>query len=346
MSVIMNYYRHMDRSKIQFDFLCFIPCEDSYEDEIKELGGQVFFVSKPGSSWESLKELWKFFSDHGVKYQFLHNHEVYLSFLLKPLARFGGIQRFIVHCHATRFSDRKIAAFRNAVLCIPIRFMKCDRFACSKAAGDFLYGNRARLSGRVFVYPNAIEVDKYRFDSKKRDSIRGMLNVSPDTFLIGHVGRFVPQKNHRFLVALLENICETNADAHLLCIGEGPLKEEIEEISNRMDLDCKISFLGHRDDVKDLLNAFDVFVLPSLYEGFPVSLVEACYNGLPCVIADTISDEIEYKKVYRIPLEAPIGTWVNQINKLDGIEHDENVYIPEFDIYNQAAKLQEYYLKM
>lgn len=137
MSVIMNYYRHIDRSRVQFDFLCFLPCEESYAKEINELGGQVFFISKPSASPRTLKELTAFFKKHQGEYQWFHNHEVYLSFLLKPISEHCGIKDFIVHSHATRYSDRKWAAVRNRILCFPIRFMKCHRFACSEAAGFF-----------------------------------------------------------------------------------------------------------------------------------------------------------------------------------------------------------------
>ena len=218
MSVIMNYYRHMDRSEIQFDFLCFIPCVDSYEEEINGLGGRVFFIPKPHASMHSLWEIQAFFRAHQGEYSWFHNHEVYLSALLKPIAAHYGIQEFIVHSHATQYSDHKLAAVRNRVLCMPIRIMGCHRFACSKAAGAFLFGKRAVRSGKVHILYNAIDTEKFRYDPQKRKEVREELGIAEGMFVIGHVGRFVPQKNHVFLIEVFDALLKNNPKAKLLSL--------------------------------------------------------------------------------------------------------------------------------
>lgn len=345
MSVIMNYYRHMDRSKIQFDFLCFIPCEDSYEREINELGGRVFFVPKPGSSVNSFKKLCVFLATYGREYEYLHNHEVYLSFLLQPLARKYNIRKFIIHCHATNYSDRKSSAIRNLILCLPIRFMKCERFACSQAAGEFLYGEKKVQNGMVKIFYNAIESKKYKYDAQKRDTLRTEMGITDKQVVVGHVGRFAVQKNHEFLLKIFHECNNILPDSVLLCVGDGPLYNEIKKKAFQMGIIDNIIFLGQRNDVPELLNAMDVFLLPSLFEGFPVSLVEAECNGLSCLIADTISDEMVSERVQRYSLHNSPASWAEKVMELAKTKHSANLNPPVYDINKQADVLQAFYLE-
>ena len=345
MSVIMNYYRHLDRSRIQFDFLCFIHCEDSYEEEIEKLGGRVFFISKPGVFNGAKKEIENFLQRHKGEYQWIHNHEIYLTFLLKPLAARMGIQNFIVHCHATQYSDRLFPAIRNSVLCLPIHFMKCTRIACSREAGEFLYGKSMLDRGKAIILSNAIECKKYEFNLQQRNLIRKQLEISEQTIVIGHVGRFVQQKNHELLLDIFKECCLKSSNARLLCIGDGMLLEKMKEKAARLKIADKVIFMGKRDDVEFLLNAMDIFVLPSHFEGFPVSLVEAYCNGLPCIISDTIADELVGEGIRRISLNEPIEKWKNEIFEQIG-KRREILRLPsKFDINNQVRRLEDIYLK-
>ena len=344
MSVIMNYYRHMDRSEIQFDFLCFIPCGDSYEGEINGLGGRVFFISKPHASLRSLREIQAFFRAHQGEYSWFHNHEVYFSALLKPIAAHYGIKGFIVHSHATQYSDHKLAAVRNRVLCMPIRFMGCHRFACSKAAGAFLFGKRAVRSGKVHILYNAIDTEKFRYDPQKRKEVREELGIAEGTFVIGHVGRFVPQKNHIFLLQVFQECLKLLPHSLLVCIGEGPLRERLEQVAIQLEISKNILFLGQRNDVDYLLNGMDIFVLPSLFEGFPVSLVEAYCNGLSCVIADTISKEFNLTKIHYLSLQAAPIIWAQKIFDITTSGRILTSAPFLWDTHVQSSKLQTFYL--
>lgn len=344
MSVIMNYYRHLDRSRIQFDFLCFIHCDDSYEEEIEKLGGRVFFISKPNLNYRSEMEIKRFFSQHQGEYQWLHNHEVYLSFFLKPLVARYGISKFIVHCHATQYSDRKFPAIRNCVLCLPIRFMECERFACSKAAAIFLYGRSMVEEGRVVVIPNAIDCRKFRFDVYKREELREQLEIKDEEIVIGHVGRFTKQKNHELLFNIFYECCKESSRLKLLCVGDGVLQEEMKKKAIQLNIADRVIFAGQRNDVNDLLNTMDVFMLPSYFEGFPVSMVEAYCNGLPCIVSSAIADELKEEKIFRIALDAPIDNWKSEIFKQIGKRQSEVNMPEEFDIYKQAKKLESIYL--
>ena len=286
MSVIINYYRHIDREKVQFDFLHFVECEDSYADEIKSLGGKIYYVEKPGGSLKSLKQLNSFFQAHAKEYAWLHNHEVYLTFLLRPISKRYGLEKFIVHCHATKYSDKPLHAVRNGILCLPIRFMKVEMFACSEAAGKFLYGEKMMKAGKVFVMHNAIDCEKFRFRPEVRERFRKEMGLE-GKFVIGHVGRFERQKNHEFLIEVFAEVHKKNENSVLLLIGDGSLKDPIRQKVIVLNLEEYVFFLGQRDDVADLLQTMDVFVLPSLYEGFPVSIVEAQANGLVCIASDS-----------------------------------------------------------
>lgn len=351
MSVIMNYYRHMDRSKIQFDFLCFIPCEDSYEKEINELGGRVFFVSKPGSSVKSLKELWGFFKSHKGEYQWLHNHEVYLSFLLKPLANQFQIPKFIVHCHATQYSDRRMAAIRNWVLCMPIRFMCCERFACSTDAGDFLFGYKTMKETDVKILHNGIDVEKYCFDQDARVAIRNQYNLS-DSYVIGHVGRFNNQKNHVFLIELFGEISRIIPNARLILVGDGPLREMIHKKCYELNIEDKVFFMGQRADVNKIYSAMDLFVLPSIYEGVGIALLEAQANGLTCLASDRVPSEAQIKEKFEF-LSLNCSAWKKKIQQIyeahtpnrkqDGMHIKEAFRSTHYDIESESCWLQEYY---
>lgn len=351
MSVIMNYYRHMDRSRIQFDFLCFIPCknqQESYEREIEELGGRVFFVAKPGSSPGSVRELSQFFKNHRQGYQWLHNHEVYLSFLLNPIAAHFGISNFIVHSHTTKFSDRRLAALRNRILCIPIRFMRCKKFACSMEAGTFLFGKRAAELDSVYVLHNAIEIEKYAYNPEMRQVIRRELGLE-NCFVVGHIGRFVPQKNHEFLISTFKELLKTESAARLLLIGDGPLRESVRKRCLEEKIDGQVLMLGQRDDVTELFNAMDVFALPSVFEGIGIALVEAQANGLLGLASDCVPKEAEVTgKVRFLPLR--VETWADTLRAC-GKEPKprrrpdivDSFREKHYEIMAEAWKLQEYY---
>ena len=348
MSVIMNYYRHIDRSRVQFDFLCFLPCEESYEKEINELGGQVFFISKPSASPHTLKELTAFFKKHQGEYQWLHNHEVYLSFLLKPISEHYGIKDFIVHIHATRYSDRKWAAVRNRILCFPIRFMKCHRFACSKAAGNFLYSYKDNSQENFYILKNVIDASKYYFNLNIREKYRHILGIE-NSFVIGCVGRFTSQKNLFFLLQIFKQLSEEVASAKLLLIGDGPLNKKLRRTAKALGIYKNVLFLGSRSDIPQLLQAMDVFTLTSVYEGLPISCIEAQAAGLPCILADTISSEVAFNNnVCFLPLDSE-KQWssaykyiLDTPKNMRIAEREKEPFLP--DIKAEARKLTQFYL--
>lgn len=346
MSVIMNYYRHIDRGKVQFDFLHFIACEDSYMDEIRELGGKIYCIDKPGSSFQSIKQLNSFFRLHAGEYTWLHNHEVYLTFLLRPIAKRYGLEKFIVHCHATKYSDKTLNAARNRILCLPIRLMKVERFACSEAAGKFLYGEKMLKAGKVFIMHNAIDCEKFRFRPEVRERLRKEMGLE-GKFVIGHVGRFERQKNHEFLIEVFAE-CKKEIDSCiLLLIGEGSLRSKIEKKVVEKGLKNSIIFLTKRNDMEYLYQVMDLFVLPSLYEGLPVSCLEAQVNGLECIVSRTVTDELKKQTIGSIitmlPLEKKV--WKQNIVscKIRQTSISQHINNDNYDINLQSCRLHSFY---
>lgn len=346
MSVIMNYYRHIDRDNVQFDFLHFIACEDSYMEEIRELGGKIYCIDKPGSSFQSIKQLNSFFRLHAGEYTWLHNHEVYLTFLLRPIAKRYGLEKFIVHCHATKYSDKTLNAVRNRILCLPIRFMKVERFACSEAAGKFLYGEKMLKAGKVFIMHNAIDCEKFRFRPEVRERLRKEMGLE-GKFVIGHVGRFERQKNHEFLIEVFAE-CKKEIDSCiLLLIGEGSLRAKIEKKVVEKGLENSILFLTKRNDMEYLYQVMDLFVLPSLYEGLPVACLEAQVSGLKCIVSRTVTDELKKQAngsiITMLPLEKKV--WKQNIIscKIRQTSISQHINYDNYDINLQSCRLHSFY---
>lgn len=361
MSVIMNYYRHIDRDKVQFDFLHFVPdsgsAADSYTKEICALGGKIYLVDKPGSSAQSVKQLETFFRVHAKEYAWLHNHEVYLTFLLRPISKRYGLEHFIVHCHATKYSDKPLNAVRNWLLCLPIPFMKVERFACSEAAGKFLYGKRKMKAGKVYIMHNAIDCEKFKFRPEVRERLRKEMGLE-GKFVIGHVGRFERQKNHEFLIRVLAEVKKKMPESVLVLVGEGSLEKQVKQLVRKLELDTSVIFLGQRPDVNDLLHAMDIFLLPSRYEGLGIVLFEAQANGLKCYASDYVPKESSLGNTVYLPLKNAELFWAGVIWK-NRSESREDILLSRkeaFDIATkkitekgktlkqQAKKVQNYYL--
>ncbi len=345
MRVIMNYYKKIDREKIQFDFLYFIESDDSYRDEIIALGGKVHFVPKPGTSFHSVKELCHFFQQHGKNYTWLHNHESYLTILLYPLAKQCGIQNVIVHAHLTKYSDKSLSAIRNAIMCFPIKFLPVQRMACSKAAGKFLYGKNKS----VYVLRNLVDSQQYVYDAKQREQIRCELGIQ-NAFVIGHVGRFQKQKNHIFLIEVFAAFYQTHPDSRLLLVGDGSLEAEIRSLVQAKQLEDVTIFAGMQKNITSYLSAMDVFLLPSLFEGLPMVALEAQANGLECILADTITEETALSDRVQFCSLEDKQAWLDWLRK-EKMHFGYDRKLPEqvketMNLSSEARKLEQYYMQI
>lgn len=349
MSVVMNYYRHINRNKIQFDFLYFKELENTYKREIEDLGGNVFLISKPSLSRKFKKELDVILSNQENRYTALHIHEVYLTFLLAPVAKKFGISNIITHSHTTMYSDKRISSVRNRILCSRLKKHANCYFACSKAAGDFLYGKKSVINGKVTVINNAIICEKFSYSESTRNKIRKILKLE-DSFVIGHVGRFNEAKNHIFLIKVFSEITQKKKNAKLILIGEGPIENRIKKLVGELGLENRVLFLGTRADVNELMQAMDVFLFPSLFEGFGIALIEAQVAGLPCFASKTIPAEVKVTKLVKyLDINASSKLWSDSVvNVLINNRGNmlENVRNAGFDIKSEAPKLERIYCSL
>lgn len=343
-SVIMNYYRHLDRSKVQFDFIC---DEDSTRipyDEIKKLGGRVFLVPKYQNLPKYLKVLEKLFKEN--QYRIVHSNINTLSVFPLYAAKKAGVPIRISHSHSTSNpKEWKRNLIKNILRPFSKRYAT-DYFACSEVAGRYLFGNKAFDRGKVKIIHNAIDIDKFKFDEVARKKLRKEFGIKDSTVVIGHVGRFVQTKNHAFLVDIFKKYHERNPDSKLLLVGVGPLEDQIKSKIKKLNLEEFVIFLGQRDDIGKLCSAIDIFCLPSLYEGFGVVLLEAQVSNLLCVASTEIPKEAKLiDNLQCISLKLPSEIWAEKILGLTNnrIRKTNKELVAEkgFNIVDESEKFEK-----
>lgn len=284
-SFVMNYYREIYK-EVSFSFAVFGDVEKEYIDEAKSLGGDVKHFGH--FSLKSVKELKRQFSKFLSENNFdiVHCHMANAAFALLPVAKKNGIKVRIIHSHQNKYSDKLLHSIRNYPL-VKIGLREAtDFFACSKEAGDFLFGKRKYQSIK-----NAIVPEYYSFDHIKREKIRKKFNIKDSDFLIGHTGRFVPQKNHAFIINVFKDYHQENPNAKLMFVGDGPLEEPIKQSVLENQLNNSVYFAGSVKITGEYLSAFDAFIFPSRYEGLGISCVEAQCSGLPVLASNNVPNE-------------------------------------------------------
>lgn len=347
-AVIMNYYRHIDRTQVQFDFVVDGYEKTALDDEIKSLGGKVYHVEPYKKNiFRYMSQIYHIVRDN--HYDIVHSNMNTLSvFSLFPAWLAGAHQR-ILHNHSTAVRSEGIRFVMKTIL-RPVAPLFANRYAaCSKLAGEWMYGKKMMASGKVTIINNAIDLDEYAFSPEIRQQYRKELNIPKDALVIGHVGRFMYQKNHAFLIEIFKEVVEEHPNAVLLLIGDGELRSAIEAKVQNYSLSSKVFFLGLRKDVKNLYNCMDVFILPSWYEGLPVVGVEAQANGLPIILSDKVTNEILLtKSASALSLSDGTSCWTNRILS-DFVERNktakEELQNIGFDIHLKAISLLKWYMR-
>ncbi len=349
-SVVMNYYRHIDRTKIQFDFICDEDSTNIPYDEIKKLGGKIILVPPYQKVFEYQKDLIKIFKDNN--YKIVHSHLNTLSVFPLRAAKKAGVPVRIAHSHST---TNKKEWKKNLVKQVLRPFSKVyatNYMCCSELAGRWLFGNKEYDKGNVYLLNNAIDLDKFKYDEQLRNKKRKELNIKDDTLVIGHIGRFVEQKNHKFLIDIFNEVHKQNNNSLLILVGQGPLMEEIKEKVKKLGLEDCVKFLGQRNDVNELYQVFDVFCLPSLYEGLPVVGIEAQATGLLCVLSDDMTKETKVlNETEFLSLKQSADIWAKIILNKQLILLDKNNTAKKkiavgYDINNESFKLEKIYKKL
>ena len=345
-SVVMNYYRHIDHSQVQFDFLVDADSTAVPQEEIEAMGGRVLRVPPYQRVHEYLPAMVSLFKENC--YRVVHSHVNAVSVLPLMAARLAGVPVRIAHNHSTSGKGEPLKNAAKYALRPFATLFPTHCLACSDYAARWLFGTDMFERGSVQVLPNAVELDTFAFDAGVREHTRSGLGVS-NSFVVGHVGRFVHSKNHAFLIDVFSAVKELAPDAVLVLIGDGPLRNETELRVARMGLSESVRFLGMRSDVSALYQAMDVLVLPSFYEGFPVVCVEAQASGLCVIASDLITPEVRLTDVITFVSlrEAPV-VWARAATATRGVRsrYDDGIRSAssEFDIANSALRLQRLYV--
>jgi len=307
---VLNLYNHIDRSKIQFDFIVREGKKYLLEDKIQALGGKIYKLPALRlTNYLTYVSAWKkFFKEH-PEYKVIHGHVRSTAAIYLRIAKSFGCKT-ISHSHSTH-NTQGLSAIVKAILQFPIRFIADYFFACSQAAGEWLFGDQIVKQNNFFVVPNAIDTAKFAYNLSTRQKMRHKLNLE-NNFVVGHVGRLDIPKNHIFLLKIFAEVYKQNQQARLLLLGDGPLKQKLIAKTKELHIESAVNFCGNQY-ATDYYQAIDVFVFPSLYEGLPVSLVEAQVNGLPCLIADTITKQAKQTDlVHFMGLKQSTQEWANK----------------------------------
>lgn len=350
-AVAMNYFRNIDKNKVHIDFLVLEDSEDNIVQEIKKSGSVVYFMPKLGLF--NVYKVAKFYNDFFKKhnnYKIIHSHFNQIDFMVFHYAKKYGAKHCISHSHNTKYSDTKLKSIRNWMMCLPIRHIADTWAACGIKAGQFLYGKDFLKSKRHLIINNAINVDKFRYNLDIRNKKRAELGLD-DKYIIGNVGSLKLQKNQSYLLRLFSEFLKEknyNEMYHLLLVGDGELKNSLKKLSCELNIEEFVTFLGTRSDVNELLQAMDVFVLPSLYEGLPVIGIEAQASGLPCLFSDTITSEVDICNSRFLSLNNQ-AEWINSLFDSETfMRKNSSVYIQNrgFSISKESEKLTNIYLNL
>ena len=355
-SMIMNYYRNIDRSKVQFDFLVHRHETGAFDSEIKALGGKIFRLP-PITSFRYRNQLEKFVKSQN--YIIIHSHIDAYSYWILKSAKKNKIPVRIAHSHSavqTSLKDlfagksnfsQSLKGIAQSYLRYGVRRYATHYFACGQKAGDWLFGNK---KDSLTIIKNALPTKKFMFNIEARNQIRLQLGVKENEFVVGHVGRFSEVKNHKFLIQIFEEIKKTNKNFKLILVGGGTLKNEIKSAVETIGLGSCVDFLGIRKDIPQLLQAFDIFLFPSIFEGLPVTMIEAQVSGLPIIASDSITKEVNVTDlVTNVSLQKMPSEWANiiiqKVKNTKRYDRSEEIVESGYDIQANAKKLQDFYLQ-
>lgn len=344
-SMLMTHYRHIDRTRFQFDFVIHTKDKCDFDDEIELLGGRIYRVRRFNvlNYFQYQSDWKKFFSKHG-EYDVIHIHHFLVAGVILPIATKMGVKVRIVHSHNTK---PPIFLLKEKVMWLFHRNLikySTKRLACSEAAGQYLFGNYS-----FEVFNNAIETEKFRFDPEARTRIRKEFRIEENAFVVGHVGSFrTRQKNHAFIIEIFSEIIKVKPNSKLFLVGDGHLKNELENKIESMGLSPFCILPGVRNDIPDLLSAFDVFVFPSLFEGLGIVSVEAQTSGLPVFQSEDVAiDSCLTPLCKRISRHLSPKEWAKHICQpscfVDRNEYVKLVAETGYDVINNVHRLETIY---
>jgi len=347
-AVVMNYYRHINRDMIQFDFFCDNDSTNIPYKEIEKLGGKVILIPPYQKVFEYHKELKKILKEG--QYKIVHSHINTLSVFSLFAAKCADVPVRIAHSHSTTNKVEKKKNLMKQILRPFAKTFATDYMSCTEHAGRWMFGNKEFEKNNVFILNNAIDLNNYKYNEKIRQRKKEELGIKDNTLVIGHIGRFVAQKNHIFLIDIFNEIHKKNPDTVLLLAGQGPLMDEIKQKVKDYRLISSVQFLGQRDDANELYQVFDLFLLPSLYEGLGMVLIEAQCAGCRCIASTEVPKIVKLtENLEFLPLDLAPKNWADKALTMC-IRKKRKGYIEEiashvYDISKEAILLEKEYLK-
>lgn len=346
-AMIMNLYRNIDRTRVQFDFVENTTDRAAFDDEIEALGGRIFRCPHyNGKNHFAYVRWWRdFFSAHPGQFAAVHGHLGSTAAIYLAIAKKHGIYT-IAHSHSAGAGSLMYRAFAY-----PTRYVADHFFACSADAGISRYGKKVGSDpNKCQVFNNAIDTRKFVYQPETRRRIRGLLRIPETTLVIGHVGRLTAAKNHLFLLDVFTQIRKRHPDAVLLLVGDGELRSRIEDAVAEKHLEDAVIMTGVQPNVWDYYQAMDVFVFPSVFEGLPVAMVEAQTAGLPCCISTNVAQEAAITDLVEfIPLEIGAGNWAAHVLQRANAPRRDMGRIMEqagFDVSATSKWLENFYMKV
>ena len=340
---IMNVYRNIDREKIQFDFIVHYKQRFDYDDEIEALGGKIyrFSVREDNDFIKYIRQLNAFFRRHR-EYSILHGHMESFGFIYSKIASRYGVKVIIAHSH-TAFVIPTLKGLTKYFMNKPWKYYATELFACSDKAGRFMFPRR-----RFSIIKNGIECKQYAYNEGIRKEYRSKFNINNKT-VIGHVGRFNTEKNHKFIVDIFKEYKKIDNNSVLVLVGEGSLLENTKAKVKQLQLEDSVYFLGVRSDMANIYQMFDIFILPSLFEGLPIVGIEAQAAGLPLLVSGEVTSELCITDlVHKYSLEASARQWAKEIQHILGISNRQvttkTLIDAGYDIKETASLLQNYYI--
>ena len=343
-NMVMNLYRAIDKTKIQFDFIIHRHTEDAFCDEVRALGGNIYLFPKFSLlKIGSYKKFWKNFLKDHPEYKVIHSHVRSYAIVFIRIAKKLG-RKTIVHSHSTS-NGSGIGSLVKMFMQLPLRRESDYLFACSEISGRWLFGDKAIKKDNYKMIKNAIDTNRYVVSSEVRQSYRKSFNAE-DKVVYGHVGRLSEPKNHSFLLDIFKEIVSREPNSLLVIVGAGEYQAQIGAKIKQLSLENSVVMTGARADIPELLSAMDVFLFPSLWEGLPVTVVEAQAAGLPCLVSDTVTSEVAVSEaVEYLPIDKGTSVWVEKALSAAGKRYSvvDKIKLAGFDTATTCEELTSFY---
>ncbi len=346
-SVIIKMLKNINFDKFDIYVTYYKPQKEGlFQEKIKKLIPKekiLVFKFSLKNMTETIKETRSIYENN--HFDIMHSHCATLSLFHFYFAKKYGVKTRIMHSHSTMFAETKLKSWRNLLTYNLTKPFITDRFSCGKDAGVFLFKRKP-----FDVINNAIDCQQFQFNEEWRSEIRNEFNLSEDAFVLGHISNFAPVKNHSFIIDVFNEVYKQDDNSHLLLVGEGETFQLVKDKVKELGLEKQVTFAGVRSAVYRFYSAMDCFVFPSLFEGLPLTLVEAQASGLPCVISDRIADEVMISDIIQKLSLDNIVKWVEQIRNLSEENFNRKVYVDVmqdkgYDMRKEVKKLEEIYIK-